>query len=57
MEAPKNRFLSFISGEDGPTFLEYGLLIIVIALVVVIGATVFGSAVMQMFEAVPTYSN
>ena len=57
VEAAMNKFVSFVCDEDSPTMVEYGLLIIVIALVVVAGATVLGSAVMQMFEAVPAHSN
>jgi Flp pilus assembly pilin Flp len=42
----------FIRDEQAPTFLEYGLLIIVIALVVVTAAAYLGSSVTQMFQDV-----
>jgi Flp pilus assembly pilin Flp len=56
-EPLKNRIASFIRSEESPTFFEYGLLVIVIALVVVVGATVFGSAIEQMFQGAAAYSN
>jgi Flp pilus assembly pilin Flp len=45
-----HKLKNFLSQEDAPTFMEYGLLIIVIALVVVAGATIFGTAVNQLFQ-------
>ncbi|MGI9516734.1 MAG: hypothetical protein ACR2NP_06810 [Pirellulaceae bacterium] len=40
---------TFLRQEDAPTFLEYGLLVIVIALVVVSAAVFFGTSVAQFF--------
>lgn len=42
--------IEFICDEESPTFVEYGLLVIVIALVVVAAATFFGTGVAQFFQ-------
>ncbi len=47
-----NLLLDLVRGQEAPTFLEYGLLVIVIALVVVTAAAFFGSSVAQMFQDV-----
>lgn len=44
----------FLREEDAPTMVEYGLLVAVIALVVVLGATVFGQALSDLFNRVAT---
>ena len=41
----------FIQDEDAPTFLEYGLLITLIAAVVIVAVTLFGESVNDLFEA------
>ena len=50
MHALRTWIKSFLNQEDSPTFLEYGLLIIVIAMVVVIAAVTVGSTVTQWFQ-------
>jgi pilus assembly protein Flp/PilA len=44
----------FVQEEDAPTMVEYGLLVAVIALVVVVGATVFGNALSALFSRLAT---
>ncbi len=50
----RNRFFQgcvrFLHDEDSPTFLEYGLLITLIALVAIVAITVFGGSVSELFE-------
>jgi pilus assembly protein Flp/PilA len=46
-----NRLDQINSGDDeGATMVEYGLIVAAIALVVVVGATVFGDALSSFFE-------
>jgi len=40
----------FIFEEDGQALIEYGLLIALIALVIVVALTSFGSAIMNMYD-------
>ncbi len=40
----------FLLDESSPTFLEYGLLMLVIALAVIASAVLFGTAVTDMFQ-------
>jgi Flp pilus assembly pilin Flp len=40
--------------EEGQTFVEYGMLIAVIAVVVVLAALVFGSSVSSLFSGIVT---
>ena len=47
------RLFDFIDDESGPTFVEYGLLVIVIAMVVVAAASTLG-VLTSSFFAVPT---
>ena len=49
-----SHFTRFIADEDAPTFFEYGLLIVVIALLVLTAATLLGISVSDMFDSVPT---
>jgi pilus assembly protein Flp/PilA len=39
----------FVREEDAPTMVEYGLLVVVIALVVVAGATILGTKINTLF--------
>lgn len=39
----------FVREEDAPTMAEYGLLLVFIALVVVIGANILGSSIRDLF--------
>ena len=57
MEFLINKCIAFVRDEESPTFFEYGLLVIVIALVVVVGAALLGSTVSQMFQGPGAYSN
>ena len=41
----------FRKDESAPTFVEYGFILLVIALVVVVGASEFGQAVLQLFQS------
>ena len=46
-----NRIEQFNQGDDeGATMVEYGLIVASIALVVVVGATAFGSALSSFFS-------
>jgi pilus assembly protein Flp/PilA len=45
----------FCRDEDGPTMVEYGLLVGLIGLVVAAGATILGQDVSTMFKAIGTY--
>ena len=41
---------SFLLGEEAPTFFEYALLVVVIAMVVVLAAVAVGTTFSQFFE-------
>lgn len=45
-----NGFKRFVSEEDAPTMVEYGLLVVFIALVVALGATIFGTELSGLFS-------
>jgi pilus assembly protein Flp/PilA len=45
----------FRRDEDGPTMVEYGLLVGLIALVVALGASTLGTDISTMFNNVGTY--
>jgi pilus assembly protein Flp/PilA len=38
--------------EEGQTFVEYALLVVFIALVAVLGATILGSSISSMFSSI-----
>ena len=40
----------FVRDEEAPTLMEYGLLVILIAFVAIIGVTALGSAVNSLFQ-------
>ncbi|MHB0960823.1 MAG: Flp family type IVb pilin [Pirellulaceae bacterium] len=44
----------FLKEEDAPTMVEYGLLVVFIALVVVVGATAFGTNLRNLFQSIAT---
>jgi len=44
----------FVKEEDAPTMVEYGLMVAVIAIVVVVGAAVVGNNTNSLFNAVGT---
>ena len=46
-----HRFATFSRDDSGPTFAEYGLMVIVIALVVVSAASGFGEFVLGLFQS------
>ena len=53
---PMLRGLSrFIMEEDAPTMVEYGLLVALIAIVAVIGVSVFGIGVSNLLQVPPQY--
>jgi Flp pilus assembly pilin Flp len=45
-----NSFMERVRPDGGQTLAEYGILIAVIAVVVIIAATVFGSSVTSLFS-------
>ncbi len=44
----------FVKDEDAPTMMEYGLLVVLIAFVAIIGVTALGTAVNTLFVDVET---
>jgi pilus assembly protein Flp/PilA len=44
----------FLVREEGPTMAEYGLMVAVVALVAVVGATTLGTDLSSFFTAVGT---
>jgi len=48
----KKMICKFISGEEGASFVEYGLLITLIAITAVIAVGLFGDAVAELFNGV-----
>ena len=49
LQAPHRLFLRLLS-QDGQTMAEYGILIAVIALIVVVAAVVLGSSISELFR-------
>ena len=47
-------FNRFVREEDAPTMVEYGLLVVLIAVVVIVGATALGGAINTLFTDVAT---
>lgn len=47
-------FARRVLAQDGQTFVEYGLLIAVIAVIGVLAAVVFGASVSSLFSAIVT---
>jgi pilus assembly protein Flp/PilA len=41
--------------EEGQTFVEYALLVVFIALVAVLGATILGQSVSSLFSSIATH--
>ena len=50
MSAFKKAFISFVRDEQGVTMVEYGLLVALIAVVVIVGATLFGKNLCGMYN-------
>lgn len=46
-----NGLKRFVREEEAPTMVEYGLLVVVIAIVVVVGAGILGGAINGLFDA------
>jgi pilus assembly protein Flp/PilA len=44
--------LTRVRAEEGQTFVEYALLVVFIALVAVLGATILGSSISSMFSSI-----
>ena len=55
MKAAMKWLKTFFSEEEAPTMVEYGLLMIVIALTVVVGASIFGTALSEIFTVLGTF--
>lgn len=49
MKNPIQRFISFLIDEDGPTLVEYGLLILLIAVAAASAVGLFGVSVTGLF--------
>ena len=49
-----NALLRFVREEEGVSSLEYALLAIVVAMVIYVGAKLFGTAVSDLFERMAT---
>lgn len=49
-----NALIRFIREEEGISSLEYALLAIVVAMVIYVGAKLFGTAVSDLFERMAT---
>ncbi len=47
-----DEMITRIRGEEGQTFVEYALLVVVIALVAVLGATFLGNSVSSLFSSI-----
>ncbi len=45
-------WMSQLRAEEGQTFVEYALLVVVIALVAVLGATFLGNSVSSLFSSI-----
>ena len=52
-----NALLRFVREEEGVTSLEYALLAIVVAMVIYVGAHLFGTAVSNLFSRMATEIN
>jgi pilus assembly protein Flp/PilA len=48
-------FLSRVRAEEGQTFVEYALLVVFIALVAVLGATLLGNSISSLFSSIATH--
>jgi Flp pilus assembly pilin Flp len=46
---------NFVQDESGPTMVEYGLLVVLIALVVALGAVILGQKLSGLFSSVGSY--
>ena len=44
--------LTRVRAEEGQTFVEYALLVVFIALVAVLGATILGSSISSIFSSI-----
>jgi len=51
MTKVKNQLIRFFKEEDAPTMVEYGLLVALIAIVVIAGATLLGTKVLGTFNS------
>jgi Flp pilus assembly pilin Flp len=49
-------FNRFVNEEDAPTMVEYGLLVVVIALVVVVAAQTLGTTISGWFSTAGSYT-
>ena len=54
MSALVNGLKRFVREEDAPTFVEYGLAVVFIGLIAVVGAVVLGNGLSSMFSGIGT---
>ena len=47
--------LTRMRAEEGQTFVEYALLVVFIALVAVLGATILGSSISSLFSSIANH--
>ncbi len=52
IESYIDQVVTRMRGEEGQTFVEYALLVVVIALVAVLGATFLGNSISSLFSSV-----
>lgn len=50
MTSKRLSFIAFLKEEEAPTMVEYGLLVLVIALVALVGVRAVGLAVKGLFD-------
>lgn len=55
MRVPGKLLQTFLNQEDSPTFVEYGLLVVLIALLIVLSATLMGQSISGIFSRAATY--
>jgi pilus assembly protein Flp/PilA len=54
METYLRKIMAFINDEEGASAIEYGLLVGLIALAIVAGATLLGTSISNMFTRAST---
>jgi pilus assembly protein Flp/PilA len=54
MKTYPHKFMEFINDEEGASAIEYGLLVGLIALAIVAGATLLGTSISDMFGRAAT---
>ncbi|MBU4231639.1 MAG: Flp family type IVb pilin [Proteobacteria bacterium] len=54
MKTYLSKIMAFINDEEGASAIEYGLLVGLIALAIVAGATLLGTSISNMFDRAAT---